>query len=284
MSSVNRSCVCRYESAWSFFALRLVAYSVVCIALAPVLYVLLWTFWGTPVVGVLSASPTMQWVEQFFRDASWLRTGGYSLVVAALVATSGTAILVCFFYFARFGRGRPYWVSYALMMAFLVSPPTLLGLALRLFGGRFGLSEMVLLYLGQLVLVFPVQYFVLDSVQVLVPTEMLFAATTLGASHRRNLWYVYWPLLRRASIAAWGVGFLVSLDELVIALMVIDSSLVTVPQRLWEQIPRSMDPIPAVVGTVLVLASILGIVVALSLQILDVKQRRIAFREDPVSR
>lgn len=264
---------------WDYWFLRASAYCIICISLIPVVYVFLWAFWGTSVVGVLSAAPTMQWVEQFVHDPAWLRASAYSIGVAAVAATTGTLVLVCFFFFARFASGLAYLASYAVMMVFLVSPPMLFALALRLCGGRVGLGEVGLLCLGQFVLALPVQYFILDSVQVRIPTGMLYAGTTLGASHWRILWFVYWPLVRPTAITAWAIGFLVALDELVVALIVIDSSLVTIPKKLWEEIPRSMDPIPAVVGTMFVLASVLGIAVAVCLQVLDIRRRNAASRE-----
>lgn len=245
--------------------MRLCAGGVAGASLIPVVYVFAWSFWGTPIVGVLHSPPSLRWFRLFVQDPSWTRACSYSLAIACIVSSVGVALFVLFFYGARFAGERTRYSVYALMIAYLVTPPMLLAMALRLLAGRLGLGEMLPLFLGQVLVVCPVQYFALDSIQTGVPSERLLAGITLGATHGRNLLHVYWPQVRRAAFAAWGLGFLLSFDELVIALMVIDSNRVTVPRKLWEEIPRSMDPLPAVIGTLLVIVSTLGLVAGLAL-------------------
>lgn len=227
-------------------SLTLVAF----VAVLPSAYLLLWALAGTDTVGILESSPSLAWFHRILGDPQWLKSLLYSTTLALLASGLGTAILTTHFYFMRYVQ--PIWdrISYASVFLVTTIPATIYALSLRLVGGQMGLPEIILVAIGHLVLVMPAQFFVLESGQERVPSERLFAGSTLGATHSRNILFCYLPLMRQAISAAFLVGLFFSLDELVIATFVIDSSLVTVPRRLWDQVNRGMTPAPAVMACV----------------------------------
>lgn len=165
----------------------------------------------------------------------------------------GACLLVVHFYFMRFARPVFDRIAYAFLILSVTVPSVIYALALRLTGASWGLPEVSLVFIGTAISILPIQFFCLESAQETVSTEIVFAGNTLGAAHWRNILFVYFPLLRKSVWTAFLVGFCFSFDELVISTFVIDSSFVTVPRRLWDQVHHSMEPMPAVASCSLIL-------------------------------
>jgi len=156
-----------------------------------------------------------------------------------------------FLYFSR-RKGLFYSVAGLLMLVGpLFLPSVIYALSLRVFASRIAMPETLTLLCGHVALILPLQYLLIEAANVLMNREILENAVIMGATHLEVIRYVLLPLIRRSLIVAFGIGFLISFDEIVVANMVIDSSFITVPKRLWEAIHRKMDPLPAVVGCIL---------------------------------
>lgn len=235
--------------------LRCVIYCVVAatviVAVVPSLYSILWSLMGTQTLGVLAARPTSRWFKEILTDSDWLESLSYSAVLAVCASALGAFILVLHFYFVRYARPLLDRVAYLMVVALALVPVVVYALALRAASGPLNLGEWVLLLLGQLVMVLPVQFFMLESAQELAPDELLFAGSTLGATHMRNVAFVYWPAIRNSALTAFVLGAFIAFDELVLATFLVNSRLVTAPRRLWDQINSRMDPSPAVVSCLL---------------------------------
>jgi ABC-type spermidine/putrescine transport system permease subunit II len=214
----------------------------------PSIYLVLWAFAGTETVGVLSPHMSLQWFRRILSDRDWQISLAYSICLAAGASGVGCTVLLFHFYFMRFSTPFFDRLSYVSVLVVVLMPAVAYALALRIVGGLLHVPETELLAAGHLVLVLPLQFFVLESKQEAVNTNLLFAASTLGASHLRSIRFVYFPLMSEALWGAFIVGFFLSFDELVIATFVIDSSFATVPKKLWDQVNRSMDPSPAVIS------------------------------------
>lgn len=221
----------------------------------PLVFLVVWAFWGSETVGLLSKDASFYWFQRVLFSPEWRESIFYSLVLAITTSGMGCGILASHFFFLRY---TARWVEYTTFLITIIPailPAVIFALALRIFGATVGFSEQCLLGIGHIVLVLPVQYFVFEAFQERIPTEMLHAASTLGANPFRNLIFVYVPLVLSAIRSAFLVGFFFSFDEIIIASFIIDSPLITVPKRLWDEVNRSMDPSPAVIATMLLLMS-----------------------------
>lgn len=233
--------------------LWLISSIILILVVLPSLYLIIWAFWGTETVGIISSDFTLKWITKILFNPEWRESLLYSIGLAILVSLLSSLILTIHFYFMRFA---PPWVerfSYLMTIVPIILPPVIFALALRLFGSNILLPEMILLTLGHIVFVVPIQYFVFETAQERIPSEMLFAGTVMGANSFRNIFFVYLPMLSNTIWVAFLVGFFFSFDEIVIAAFIIDSPLVTIPKRLWDQIHRSMEPNPAVVASILLI-------------------------------
>lgn len=234
------------------------------LVLVPSLFNIIWAFWGTDLVGILDSQSSLTWFRSFFSSSGWKGAFLYSLILAIVVSLSGCIVLTIHFYFSRFILSPLNYIAYILTLLPVVIPAIIYALALRLVGVRLLAPEIILVFIGHCVFVIPMQFFIIESSQETVSSDTLYAGNTLGASHLVNITLNYMPLIRKPLRSAFLVGFFYSFDELVIATFIIDSTFVTVPRKLWDQVPRNMDPMPAVVA-VLLLVTYLAITILFSL-------------------
>jgi len=82
------------------------------------------------------------------------------------------------------------------------------------------------------------------------------AARNLGAGRLKTVWYVTFPLARQGMLSSALFAFLVSFDELLIAIFISSPTVNTLPKKLWEGIRLEIDPSLAAVSSILVLVSI----------------------------
>lgn len=237
-----------------------IAVPVAVLVLAPCVYLVVWGFWGTEVIGLLRppSTPTLHWFQQIVSSSEWRLSIGYSLLVAVGVAIAGTVVLLVHSYLARYGSRLLDTMSFASIVCVLLTPPITYGMALRLTGSWIGCPEWFLLALGHLVLTLPLQFMVFEASRERVDSEMLYAGSTMGASHFTNLVQVYFPNMLAPSFYSFVVGFFVSFDEVVVALFVIQSSAVTVPRRLWDNVSHLATPDPAVIAVLLLALFVLA--------------------------
>src|SRR6202012_2086991 len=87
------------------------------------------------------------------------------------------------------------------------------------------------------------------------------AARSLGSSAWRTLRYVTLPSIRESIIAGAIFSFLVSFDEVVIAIFVGGPSATTLPKQMWESIRFEIDPTLTAIASMLTLLAVLVLIV-----------------------
>ena len=88
------------------------------------------------------------------------------------------------------------------------------------------------------------------------------AARNLGAGRLKTVWLVTFPLARQGMLSSALFAFLVSFDELLIAIFISSPTVNTLPKKLWEGIRLEIDPSLAAVSSILVLVSIVILALA----------------------
>ena len=87
------------------------------------------------------------------------------------------------------------------------------------------------------------------------------AARSLGANAWRTLRHVTLPAIRESIIAAAVFSFLVSFDEVVIAIFVGGPDATTLPKQMWESIRFEIDPTLTAIASMLTLLAVLVLIV-----------------------
>ncbi len=243
---------------WVEAFLLLVSVPVIFISITPILYAILWGLCGTGTPGTLGDF-TKQWLVNFLSDKEWIRSFGFSLSLSVMASSGGLFLIANTDYFSRLSQPAYEKLSASIILLALLFPQVVYGIALRYFLGITHIPSIVGLFVANVVLLLPVQYLLIVAGHSNLTSVQLQAATVLGASPYKGLIHVYIPLMLKPLTSAWLIGFLMALDELVIAMFVWDAPVQPLSKRLWGLFGRSSEPIPGVI-TIVVICTLCAVV------------------------
>ncbi len=207
---------------------------------------------------------SLRWYRALLEDAAIREAAWLSLRIAALSATGATILgTMAGLALARLGRFRGRRSFTALLAAPLVLPDLLLGLALLLL---FVLLERTLGWPGRGALTVTLAHITLGIAYVaftvrarLAGQGMLLeqAAADLGAPPLTVLRRITLPLLAPALAASWGLAFVLSLDDVVVASFVSGPGATTLPMLMFSTLRLGPTPVLNALATVLLLLTLL---------------------------
>jgi ABC-type spermidine/putrescine transport system permease subunit II len=145
-------------------------------------------------------------------------------------------------------------VLFGFLVSPAITPHIIIAVALFFLYSRMGLvGTTVGLVLGHTVLAIP--YVVVTTMAIVkgYDTRLDHAAWTLGATRVRTLWHITIPIIRGGLIAAFMFAFIISFDELTIALFVTGGAFTTLPKAMWDDAILQVSPTLAAVATLLLL-------------------------------
>jgi len=102
-------------------------------------------------------------------------------------------------------------------------------------------------------------------------TSLEEAAQTLGANRAKTFFYVTYPLIQPAILAGALFSFIISFDELIVALFICGTRGVTLPKRMFDSLKFEISPVIASISTLLI---ILAALVLLGSVFLHLKSER----------
>jgi ABC-type spermidine/putrescine transport system permease subunit I len=197
---------------------------------------------------------SLQWYGEVFATPRWVAAIGRSLLVATFASGLGMLLGVPI----AFLIARRQFFGKSALFAFIVSPiivPHIItAVGLFYFYAKISLvGTTVGLVFGHTVLAMP--YIVVTVMAVLknYDERLDHAAWTLGASKPKTLWHVTFPIIRAGLIAAFMFAFIISLDELTIALFVTGGELSTLPKSMWDDAILQVSPTLAAVATLMLM-------------------------------
>ena len=201
---------------------------------------------------------SLRWFHEYFSNPSWIAATKTSFKVALVVSILSTmlglttAVLVTRYSFP----GRNF--VRALIMAPLVVPVIVIAVGLYYVYVRVGLSGTFWgIVFGHTVITFPYATVVIGAALAEVDAQLENAAVGLGAIRPRAFFEVTLPLIRPGLVVAALFGFLISFDEVVIAIFVTSAETMTLPRRIWDGIRFELNPTIAAVSTILIALSAL---------------------------
>jgi ABC-type spermidine/putrescine transport system permease subunit II len=197
---------------------------------------------------------SLQWYEGYFGSNLWIGASIRSFSVALLTAALATLIAAPAAFVLVRARLRSKTAILALILSPLILPRMIIAVALFYLYARIGLVGTTFgLVLGHTVLAVP--YVVITVMAVLKGYDERLdeAAATLGANRWRTLWHITLPLIRPGIISAFLFAFIVSFDELTIALFTTGGLSATLPKQMWDDAVLKVSPLLAAVSTVLLI-------------------------------
>jgi putative spermidine/putrescine transport system permease protein len=235
--------------------LRLYAWLVMLLLLLPVAIILPIAFTDSSFLAFPPQGFSLRWLEGFFSSPIWQAALFRSLGVAALTAIGslvlgfGAALAL-----VRLSPGMAKTV-FAFLIAPLIVPRIVTAVGLFYLFSRIGLAGTNAgLVIGHMVLAIPYVVVTMAAALKNFDWRLVDAAYTLGAPPVKRLTTVILPLLRPALIASFLFAFLVSFDELTIAIFVSGGLKTTLPKQMWDDMLLAANPTLAAVSFVLVAA------------------------------
>jgi putative spermidine/putrescine transport system permease protein len=234
---------------------------VICFLIAPLLIIVVASFSGSSRMEFPPPSWSLHLYRRFFSSRHWLdpaflslRVGFVTMMAATLLGTLGAIGIV---------RGR--FPGRRALEFFLVSPMIIPIIVLAvglyfLFSAFQVVGRPIGLYLGHTVIATPLVVIIVSAALRTVDPSLELAARSLGAGYFRTLWHITLPVIRPAILGGAAFAFLISFDELVIAIFVGGPAATTLPKRMWDSIRFEIDPTLTAISTLLVIVAILTLV------------------------
>ena len=198
---------------------------------------------------------SLQWYETVFADSSPYPAAFLRSVLVALFAGFFAMLIGVP---AAFILVRKQFVGKSVIFAFLVSPiitpHIILAVSLFYLFARLHLIGTYLgLILGHTVITMP--YVIVTVMAVIKNYDLRLdqAAWTLGAGKLKTLWFITFPIIKGGLIAAFMFAFIISFDELTMAIYLTGGEFATLPKHMWVDAIMRVNPTLAAVATLMLL-------------------------------
>ncbi|CEG09037.1 Inner membrane ABC transporter permease protein YdcV [Afipia felis] len=194
------------------------------------------------------------WYKEVLTDPTWSGSLWLTLKIGIAVSLLSTALGVAAALGLRVVNSAWSGALQTFFLSPLMLPTVLIGLSLMQLYQSLGIRASVLtVTLGQLLIACPyVIRLVLASFNGIDP-RLERAASILGANPIRVFWHVTFPLIRHGVLAGLLFSFIVSLDDVNIALFLSDVHTTPLPVQLFSYIEQNADSLGAAAASLLVL-------------------------------
>lgn len=220
----------------------------------PILIVIPIAFNKTAVVAFPPELFSLRWFKDFLDSPVWHAAMVRSLSVGA--ATAALAVILGFGATYTLTKVSSRWVKplFALYVAPLIVPRIVVAIGLLYLFASLGLTGSDTgLVIGHTVLAIPYVVVTLAAGFRQFDWRLDDAARILGASAFARLRTVMLPLLAGSITSALLFAFIVSFDDLTIAIFVSGGVNTTLPKQMWDDIQLAVSPTLAAVSTLMIL-------------------------------
>ncbi|WP_374624922.1 ABC transporter permease subunit [Pandoraea sp.] len=241
------------ERAAAGFGLKAYACAVVFALVLPIAFVVPLAFTKQSFVAFPPELFTMKWFVAFIESSVWqaalLRSLGVGFATAALALVLGFGASLALVRLPSRWR-KPL---FAVFIAPLIVPRIVVAVGLLYLFARWGLAGTNAgLVIGHTVLAIPYVVVTLSASFKRFDWRLDDAAKMLGASAFTRVRTVLLPLLAASLGSAFLFAFIVSFDDLTIAIFVSGGINTTLPKQMWDDIQLAVTPTLAAVATSLV--------------------------------
>ncbi|MBK3745544.1 ABC transporter permease [Paraburkholderia aspalathi] len=231
--------------------------------LLPIIFIIALSFGSSRWLIFPPPSWTMKWYGELFADPRWLEAALTSAKIAVIV----TILSVVFGLLASIaltrGTFRGKAVLRSLFLTPMVLPVVILAVALYALFLRLGLNGTLTGFVvAHLVLALPFSIISISGALESFDHAIEDAAILCGASPWEARFRVTLPAIRHGLFSAAIFSFLISWDEVVLAIFMASPSLQTLPVKVWGSLRQDLSPVIAAASTLLVGLTILLMIAA----------------------
>ncbi|MBC8220471.1 MAG: ABC transporter permease subunit [Proteobacteria bacterium] len=248
----------------------------------PIMILIVYSFNDSRLVTVWSGFSFKSYFELFqdqqILDAAWL-----SLEIALLCACMSLILgLMASLALVRFGRFRGHMTFAGMITAPLVMPEVITGLSLLLlfvameqtFGWPAG-RGMLTIFIAHVTFSTAFVTVILSSRLREVDRSIEEAAMDLGATPLKVFFVITLPIIAPALLAAWLLGFTLSLDDLVIASFVSGPGSTTLPMKVFSSVRLGVSPKINALATIIIFLVSVGVFITGWLSLRWEKKRKL---------
>ncbi len=199
---------------------------------------------------------SLKWYARYFGSTSWMDATWRSLEIGALTSALSLAIGAPLAFAVVRGAPALSRIIERAVLAPVIVPNIVIAVAiygwfasLKLVGTWYGVA------IAHTLLALPFVTIVLAAALRSVDPWLESAAMGLGAGRLRAAWSITVPQIRPSLAAAALFAFVISFDELVIALF-LSGAAATLPKRMFENITFAIDPTIAAVSVIKILVAL----------------------------
>lgn len=195
---------------------------------------------------------SLQWYDAVLSSQQWLAAAGRSFLIATLAAACGMVIGVPVAFFVVRQRFAGKTAMLALVLSPIIIPHIIIAVALFYLFSKLALVGTITgMVIGHTVLTIP--YIVITVMSTLkhYDSRLDHAAWTLGATKFKTLRHITLPILKSGLISAFMFAFIISFDELTIALFVTGGQFTTLPKLMWDGALLKVSPALTAVASLL---------------------------------
>lgn len=242
----------------------------ICVAMAlflllPILFIVALSFGSSRWLIFPPPGWTLKWYQDLFADPRWIEAALTSARIALIVMVLSVVLgLLASFALVR-GTFRGRAVLRAFFLTPMVLPVVIVAVALYAAFLRLGINgTLVGFVIAHLIVALPFAIITISGALETFDPAIEDAAILCGASPWEARLRVTLPGIRHGLFSAAIFSFLISWDEVVLAIFMASPSLQTLPVRVWTTLRQDLTPVIAAASTLLVaLTILLMIVVAL---------------------
>ena len=192
-----------------------------------------------------------------FGNEAWLASIWQSAVIAVAAAAIATGLgTLCAIGLWRMSSKASELVRGFLLLP-LIIPPIISAMAFYRAWVRFGLLDSYAgMIIAHAILAAPVVLITVSASLANFDLRLEQASRSLGASAGTTLWRVVLPSIRPGVLGGAVFAFILSWDEIVVALFIAKFRISTLPRRMWDGIRENTDPTVAAAAVVLIVVTL----------------------------
>jgi putative spermidine/putrescine transport system permease protein len=220
---------------------------------APMVLIVLIAFFPSHSMAVDFSNFSLRWFAMYFSRAEWLNATWNSFQIALACALLTCVLALASALAVRRLTEHVKGVLIPLYLSPLIVPGVVYGLSTYFLFANMGLiGTKVSLVLAHTVLAIPAAFLLMLAGVQSLDEKLEDAAASLGATPWRQFRYIILPLLAPTAVVSALIAFLVSFDDLNVALFLASGTSKTLPKLMYDSIVFESDPRVTAASAVLV--------------------------------
>lgn len=242
---------------WFRYVLYIANILVALFLLLPIVFIVLLSFGSSPWLAFPPPEWTVRWYKELLRDPEWVASIMTSFKVGLTVTAASVLVGVPAAFAVVRGRFPGRDALNAFFMTPLIVPVIITAIALYGLFLSMGIAGSFIAFaLAHLIITLPFSVTMTANALRSFDENLEDAAVVCGASRFQTLYRVTLPGIAPGIISGGLFSFLISWDEVVLALFMSSPTLQTLPIKMWSALRLSLSPVIAAAATVMVAVTV----------------------------